>query len=284
MSITTESQWASSGGELLVQTHDSDCCHCNMRYAVYVPPAARGKADNGVPVLWYLSGLTCSWANVMEKAGIQRIASELGVMIIAPDTSPRGDAVADDEAYDLGQGAGFYLTAAESPWQPHFAMDQYITDELTQLITDTYPFADMQRQGITGHSMGGHGALTLHLKHPDTFRSVSAFSPIVSPSSVPWGRKAFENYLGVDESKWLNFDATALVKHAASDATILIDTGDADPFLDEHLKPDSFLAACEKSGQKVNYRMQPGYDHSYYFVASFIADHVRHHADALSSV
>lgn len=283
MSINTESKWASSGGELLVQTHDSDCCRCSMRYAVYVPPAAR-KAEKGVPVLWYLSGLTCSWANVMEKAGIQRVASELGVMVIAPDTSPRGDAVADDEAYDLGQGAGFYLTATESPWRPHFAMDQYITQELMQLISTEYPFADMQRQGITGHSMGGHGALTLHLKHPETFLSASAFSPIVSPSSVPWGRKAFENYLGKDETTWSAYDATALVKESASEATLLIDTGDADPFLDEHLKPDSFLEACKTSGQDVNYRMQPGYDHSYYFVASFIADHVRHHSVALSAV
>lgn len=280
--METESKWASSGGSLSVHTHDSSACHCSMRFAVFTPPAAQhGK----VPVLWYLSGLTCSWANVMEKAGLQKKAAELGIMIIAPDTSPRGDAVADDDAYDLGQGAGFYITATQDPWSKHYAMDQYITDELPKLIESDFP-ADMSRQGITGHSMGGHGALTLYLKNPSAYKSVSAFSPIVNPSKVPWGEKAFTTYLGDDQTGWKQHDATELVlkqTHADGNADILIDTGTADPFLAEQLTPEVFIAACKKSGQPLNYRMQEGYDHSYYFIASFIDDHLAHHAAALST-
>jgi len=202
-------------------------------------------------------------------------------MIIAPDTSPRGKDIPDDEAYDLGQGAGFYLTATQEPWSGHYKMDQYITEELQSLVADNFP-ADMARQGIMGHSMGGHGALTLHLKNPETYKSVSAFSPIIAPSQVPWGQKAFTNYLGENKVDWSQYDATQLVQSKASTATILIDQGMADNFLEEQLKPDIFEQACEKSGQNLILRRQEGYDHSYYFIASFIEDHLRHHAMELS--
>jgi len=203
-------------------------------------------------------------------------------MVVAPDTSPRGETVADDEAYDLGQGAGFYLSATQSPWSANFAMDRYLTDELPSLIADNFK-ADLSRQGITGHSMGGHGALTLHLKNPNTYRSVSAFSPIACPSDVPWGQKAFTAYLGSDTSTWAAYDAAKLVQQQPSEALILVDTGDADQFLAEQLTPQAFIDACAAAGQKLNYRLQPGYDHSYYFVSSFVADHVAHHANALQT-
>jgi len=277
--METESQWASHGGVMSVHTHTSDVCQCPMRFAVYSPPQAKVRE---VPVLWYLSGLTCTWANVMEKSGVQAAAAKHGIMIIAPDTSPRGDAIADDEGYDLGQGAGFYLTATETPWSPHYKMDQYITDELPQLVGKSFA-ANMSSQGITGHSMGGHGALTLHLKNQDTYRSVSAFSPIAAPSQVPWGQKAFSNYLGDDKASWAQYDAVELVKAAPSSASILIDTGTADQFLEEHLKPELFIDACKTASQSLNYRMQDGYDHSYWFIASFIADHIEHHAKTLNS-
>lgn len=273
------SAWASFGGTLSVHDHSSEVCGGTMRFGVYVPPQAK---HGPVPVVWYLSGLTCSWANVMEKSGLQRAAAELGLMVVAPDTSPRGEAVADDEAYDLGQGAGFYLTATREPWAAHFKMDQYITTELPALIAEHFP-ADMSRQGITGHSMGGHGALTLHLKNPQTYQSVSAFSPISSPSQVPWGQKAFDAYLGADTESWKAYDATELVAAGSSQAHILIDTGDADSFLEEHLRPQIFIDACKQHGQKLTSRMQPGYDHSYYFIASFIGEHMAHHANVLQA-
>lgn len=276
--METESKWASHGGELSVHTHKSEVCNCDMRFAVYVPPQAKVRS---VPVLWYLSGLTCTWANVMEKSGLQAAAAKHGLMVVAPDTSPRGDAVADDEAYDLGQGAGFYLSATQQPWAAHYRMDQYIVEELPKLIASEFP-SDMAAQGITGHSMGGHGAITLHLKHPDTFKSVSAFSPITSPSSVPWGKKAFNAYLGEDQSQWSQYDATELVKQNASQATLLVDTGTSDQFLEEQLQPQTFIDVCNENKQAINYRMQPGYDHSYYFVASFIAEHIEHHASVLN--
>lgn len=274
MSLRDVSSWHSFGGTLSVHDHESSICNCDMRFAVYVPPAA---ASGKVPVLWYLSGLTCDWSNVMEKSGLQRIASELGLMVVAPDTSPRGDDVANDEAYDLGQGAGFYLSATQKPWADHFQMDKYIVDELSQIIAAKFP-ADMTRQGITGHSMGGHGALTLHLKHPEIYKTVSAFSPIVAPTQVPWGQKAFSSYLGDDQTKWLAYDATALVRKSPSSAHILIDQGGADQFIDDQLKPELFEAACKAAGQKLALRRQAGYDHSYYFISSFIADHLKHHA------
>lgn len=275
--MRTVSSWKSFGGTLSVHEHDSETCHCAMQFAVFTPPQA---ADGPVPVVWYLSGLTCNWSNVMEKSGLQRVAAALGLMIIAPDTSPRGDAIPNDEAYDLGQGAGFYLSATQAPWSEHFNMDRYITAELQSLVMDNFP-ADASRQGITGHSMGGHGALTLHLKHPGTYKTCSAFSPIVAPMQVPWGDKAFSTYLGTDKSTWEQYDACKLVKAKPSKASLLIDTGDADPFLDEQLQPQLFIDACQNAGQSLNYRMQPGYDHSYWFIASVIEDHLTHHAQQL---
>jgi len=249
-----------------------------MQFAVYTPEQA---ATAKVPVIWYLSGLTCNWSNVMEKSGLQRVAAELGVMVVAPDTSPRGDNVPNDEAYDLGQGAGFYINATQSPWAEHFQMETYITDELNEQVLAEFP-ADPTRQGIMGHSMGGHGALSLYLKYPETYRSVSALSPIVAPSQVPWGKKAFTTYLGSDESLWAAHDSTALVSASPGKAPMLIDTGSSDQFLDEQLTPQLFIDACKEAGQTLNYRMQPGYDHSYWFIASVIEDHLRHHAEQLS--
>lgn len=279
MTLSLISSWASFGGTLSVHDHESAVTGCTMRFGVYTPPQAK---IGPVPVLWFLSGLTCTWANVMEKSGIQEHAAKHGLMIIAPDTSPRGDDVANDEAYDLGQGAGFYLTATQTPWAKHFKMDQYVTDELPSIIADNFP-AEMSRQGITGHSMGGHGALTLHLKSQSTYKSCSAFAPIVSPARVPWGQKALEAYLGPLSVAWEAYDATELVKETQSRADILIDQGDADQFLDEQLNPTLFLKEASQHGQKITHRMQPGYDHSYYFIASFMADHVEHHAKALAS-
>lgn len=249
-----------------------------MQFAVYTPPQA---ANGPVPVLWYLSGLTCNWSNVMEKSGLQRVAARLGLMVIAPDTSPRGDDVPNDEAYDLGQGAGFYLSATQAPWSTHYHMDRYITEELSQLVLAEFP-AQADRQGITGHSMGGHGALTLHFKHPEKYKSVSAFSPIVEPTQVPWGKKAFSTYLGEDTDTWAAYDACQLVKARPSNAAILIDTGDADPFLEEQLTPDAFKEACKEAGQSLTYRLHEGYDHSYWFIASMIEEHLEHHAAALA--
>lgn len=276
--METISSWKSFGGTLSVHEHASDVCQCPMQFAVYTPPTA---ASGQVPVLWYLSGLTCNWSNVMEKSGLQRMASELGLMVIAPDTSPRGEAVANDDAYDLGQGAGFYLTATQAPWDGHYRMDQYIVDELATLVPAHFP-ADVARQGIFGHSMGGHGALTLHLKHPERYRSVSAFSPIVSPTQVPWGKKAFSAYLGDSEDNWQPYDACRLVSQQPSKASILIDTGTADPFLEEQLTPQRFIDACADAGQSLDYRMQDGFDHSYWFIATFMEDHLKHHAAALA--
>ncbi len=278
--IRTVQTIAAFDGELGVFDHESSACNCTMRFAVYKPPQAK---DGKIPVLWYLSGLTCNWSNVMEKGGVLRLASEHGLMVIAPDTSPRGDSVADDEAYDLGQGAGFYINSAQGPWAANFQMESYIVDELPELIGDQFVEADMQRQGITGHSMGGHGAITLHLKYPDKYRSVSAFSPIVAPTKVPWGQKAFTAYLGDDESVWKKHDACELVRTAPSDVEILVDQGMADNFLDEQLQTHLFAAACAESTQKVEINMREGYDHSYYFVSSFMPRHFEWHAAALNA-
>jgi len=268
------------GGTLSVFEHASSACQCPMRFAVFMPPHA---ATEPVPVLWYMSGLTCTWENVMSKAGLQRTASELGLAVIAPDTSPRGEGVPDDPSYDLGQGAGFYLNATQAPWAQHFHMDRYVTEELPHLVGRELPGLDMSRQGITGHSMGGHGALTLHLKHPDVYRSASAFAPIVAPSQVPWGQKAFTAYLGDDRDRWREYDACELVQRRPSTAHLLIDQGDADQFLARELQPERFVAAAQGAGQKVTLRLQEGYDHSYYFVTTFIDDHLRWHALALQA-
>lgn len=277
MPLTQFASFKSFNGTLSVHDHDSAVTGTAMRFAVYVPP----QAETGpVPVLWYLSGLTCNWSNVMEKGNLQAAAACHGVIVVAPDTSPRGEGVPDDESYDLGQGAGFYLTATQEPWSRHFAMDRYITDELPQIIAAHFP-ADMSRQGIFGHSMGGHGALTLLLKHPKTYRSCSAFAPIVAPSQVPWGIKAFTAYLGEDRSSWAQYDACELVRKQVSGAHILIDQGMADKFLEEQLKPELFEAACAEAGQKLTLRRQAGYDHSYNFISTFMDDHIAHHARAL---
>ncbi|WP_421789044.1 S-formylglutathione hydrolase [Hyphobacterium sp.] len=271
------STFKSFGGMLSVHDHDSAVTGTKMRFAVYVPPQA---AEGPVPVLWYLSGLTCNWSNVMEKGNLQQAAARHGVIVVAPDTSPRGVGVPDDENYDLGQGAGFYLTATQAPWSKHFAMDRYITEELPSIIAEHFP-AEMARQGIFGHSMGGHGALTLHLKHPETYKSCSAFAPIVAPMQVPWGTKAFTAYLGEDRLRWAEYDACELVRKQASGAHILIDQGLADNFLEDQLKPELFEAACREAGQSLTLRRQDGYDHSYYFISTFMDDHIAHHANAL---
>ena len=265
------------GGVQSVHEHRSEACDCDMRVAVFTPDGVKDA-----PVLIWLSGLTCTEQNFITKAGAQRMAAQLGMVIVAPDTSPRGDHVPDTEdRYDFGKGAGFYLDATQDPWAKNFNMETYIRDELTAWIGENLP-VDMARMGILGHSMGGHGALTLHLKNPERFKTCSAFSPIVAPSQVPWGQKAFEGYLGKNEATWANYDATALVTATLSPANILIDQGLDDDFLAEHLRTDIFERACAESGQPATIRMQPGYDHSYYFIATFIEDHLRHHAAGLA--
>lgn len=267
----------SFGGEQLVCRHASSSTNTSMRFGVYLPPAAEtGK----VPVLWFLSGLTCTEANFTEKAGAQRLAAEFGLMLVVPDTSPRGEGVADDAAYDLGQGAGFYLDASEAPWAAHFQMESWITTELQALVGASFP-ADTAHQGIFGHSMGGHGALTLALRYPHQYASVSAFAPITAPSQCPWGQKAFTAYLGADQARWRSHDACALIDDGARVPQILVDQGTADQFLESQLKPELLRAACAKAGIALDVRMREGYDHSYYFIASFMADHMHYHARIL---
>jgi S-formylglutathione hydrolase len=264
------------GGEQIVAKHSSEVCGVDMTFAVYLPPQAHyGK----VPVLWYLSGLTCTHENAMIKAGAQAYAAEAGLALVFPDTSPRGEDVADDEAYDLGQGAGFYVNATEAPWSAHFKMWDYIAKELPEVVFSNFPL-DAERQGITGHSMGGHGALTLAMSLPETFKSCSAFAPIANPSRSDWGRKQLSAYLGPDESLWAAHDATLLMEKAGYPGSILIDQGSDDQFLDL-LKPEALAGAAIARRQAVILRMQPGYDHSYFFVASFMADHIAWHARAL---
>ncbi len=275
------------GGAQSIFSHSSEACNCDMRFAVFTPPEHLHGAGPH-PVLYWLSGLTCTEENFIAKAGAQRIAAELGLVIVAPDTSPRGpdingNDVPDDPdgAYDFGLGAGFYVDATEAPWSMHYNMYSYITEELPTLIEKEFPI-DVARTGIFGHSMGGHGALTIHLKHPDKYKTCSAFAPIAAPSSVPWGEKALSNYLGTDKSKWAPYDATALLQnYGASKAHILIDQGTADQFLETQLKPEIFKAAADKTGQALSLRMQDGYDHSYYFIATFMEDHLRWHHKAL---
>ncbi|WEK38515.1 MAG: S-formylglutathione hydrolase [Candidatus Brevundimonas colombiensis] len=270
------------GGSLRYLKHDSETTGTPMTLSVFVP-----AGDGPFPVLIWLSGLTCTEDNFTTKAGAYAAAAEHGVIIVAPDTSPRGadlkgTSVADDPAYDLGQGAGFYVDATEGPWAAHFRMESYVVGELVRLIDDNFPTTGVR--SISGHSMGGHGALTLALKHPDLFRSVSAFAPIVSPSVVPWGEKAFTAYLGEDRAVWDQHDAAKLIASGRAKGVfddILIDQGDADSFLTDQLKPELLQAAADAVGQKVTIRMQPGYDHSYFFMTSFIADHIAFHAERL---
>lgn len=276
MAIETVSENRCFGGTQGVYRHRSTATGTDMTFAVYLPPAAE---EGPVPVLWYLSGLTCTHENAMTKAAAQGPAAEAGIALIFPDTSPRGEGVADDEAYDLGQGAGFYVNATEAPWAPHFRMWDYIADELPALVSANFPI-DEEAQGITGHSMGGHGALTLAMTLEGRFRSVSAFAPIANPTASDWGRKQFAAYLGPDESRWAAHDSTLLMAERGFAGEVLIDQGSADQFLDK-LQPEALAAAMMKRRQPGMVRMQPGYDHSYFFVSTFMADHVDWHAERL---
>jgi S-formylglutathione hydrolase len=280
MSLETLSTNRSHGGVQGVYKHRSAATGTDMTFSVFVPPQAEDGAL--LPVVWYLSGLTCTHGNVTEKGEYRRACAELGLIFVAPDTSPRGEGVPDDPAgaYDFGLGAGFYVDATEAPFDRHYRMHSYVTDELPALIGEHFP-ADMTRQAITGHSMGGHGALTIALKHPGRFRSVSAFAPIVAPMRVPWGEKALTGYLGGDRAAWRRYDATALIEDGARVDAILIDQGSADNFLAEQLRPELLREACEVAGIDLVLRMQDGYDHSYYFVSTFMADHLHWHADRL---
>lgn len=264
------------GGWQDVWEHASRVLGCTMRFGVYLPPQA---AERACPAMYWLSGLTCTEQNFITKAGAQRYAAEHGVVIVAPDTSPRGPGVADDPADDLGQGAGFYVNATQAPWSQHYRMYDYVVDELPALVESHLPATGAR--GISGHSMGGHGALTIALRNPGRYRSVSAFSPIVAPSQVPWGQKAFAAYLGDHRSAWAAHDTVALIPESPERLKLLIDIGDADPFLATQLQPERLREACSAAGHPLALRMQPGYDHSYYFVASFIGEHVAHHAEAL---
>ncbi|MEO7690058.1 MAG: S-formylglutathione hydrolase [Sphingomonas sp.] len=278
MSFATVSTNKAHGGTQGVYRHASVETGTDMTFSVFVPDHAEGTT---LPVLWYLSGLTCTHANVTEKGEYRAACAEHGVIFIAPDTSPRGDAVPDDEAYDFGKGAGFYVDATEKPWSANFRMKSYIEDELPALIAAQFPMADLSRQGITGHSMGGHGALTIALRNAGRYRSVSAFAPIVSPVSCPWGEKALTGYLGADRSAWRAYDACALIDDGARVPVMLIDQGLADNFIEEQLKPELLREACAGTGIDLTLRLQPGYDHSYYFISTFMADHVAWHAARL---
>jgi len=279
-SVEIKSRVVCFGGEQIQFSHASNACQCEMTASIYLPPQA---AHTKVPVLWWLSGLTCTDQNFVTKAGAQRYAAEHGVAIVMPDTSPRGDGVPDDPeaAYDFGLGAGFYVNATQEPWATYYHMYDYITRELPGVVAAGFN-VDMSRQAISGHSMGGHGALTIALKNPGKFKSVSAFSPIVSPMNCPWGHKALGGYLGDDKDAWAAYDACALIGQATEKLPILIDQGDADDFLKSQLKPQLIEIACAAADHPLTLRMQPGYDHSYYFIASFIGDHVAWHAQALA--
>lgn len=279
MTFETVSSVRSHGGTQGVYTHASAQTGTNMVFSAFVPDHAPGKK---LPVLWYLSGLTCTHANVTEKGEYRAACAEHGVIFIAPDTSPRGEGVADDTAYDFGQGAGFYVDATQAPWDAHFRMRSYIEEELPALVAAHLP-ADMARQGITGHSMGGHGALTIALRNADRFRSVSAFAPIVSPMHCPWGEKALGGYLGGDRAAWREYDACALIEDGARVPALFVDQGGGDQFLESQLKPHLLSRACDDADIDLTLRMEPGYDHSYYFIATFMADHVRWHAERLNA-
>lgn len=264
------------GGVQGVYAHASTACKCDMTFGLFLPAEA---SEGPVPVLWYLSGLTCTHENAMSKAGAQAWAAEQGIALVFPDTSPRGDDVADDEAYDLGKGAGFYVNASQSPWARHFNMWDYISDELPQLLTSQFAI-DAERQAITGHSMGGHGALTLAMAHPGRYRSVSAFAPIAHPTASDWGRKQLSAYLGDEGPAWARHDATLQMREVGFEGPILIDQGGSDQFLDL-LKPEALSEAMAARRQEGAFRMQKGYDHSYFFVSTFMEEHLSFHAEAL---
>jgi len=271
MTFETLSRHRSFGGIQGFYRHESSETGTPMRFSVFVP-----GGEGPFPILWFLAGLTCTEENFTAKAGAQRVAAELGMALVAPDTSPRGEGVADDPAYDFGMGAGFYVDATEAPWAPHYRMRSYIERELPALIAAAFP-VDMARQGISGHSMGGHGALTIALRNPGRYRSVSAFAPIASPMRCPWGEKALGGYLGNDRAAWRAYDATALIEDGARLPGLLVDQGEADGFLEGQLKPELLEAACAAADIPLTLRRQPGYDHSYYFIASFVEDHLRWH-------
>jgi len=268
----------SFGGRQLVVRHPSSATGTDMTFSIFLPPQA--EQGGKLPLVWYLSGLTCTHANVTEKGEYRAACAEHGLIFVAPDTSPRGDGVPDAEDYDFGKGAGFYVDATQEPWAANFRMWSYVTEELPPLVAAEFP-VDMQREGITGHSMGGHGALTVALSFPDRFRSVSAFAPIVAPSHVPWGQKALGGYLGDDRAAWRRHDAVALIEDGAFVDEILVDVGDADPFIEKELRPELLQQACGAAGIPLTLRRQLGYDHSYYFISTFMADHLVWHAERL---
>ncbi|MDR8526104.1 S-formylglutathione hydrolase [Shewanella fidelis] len=278
MTVENISVNKSFGGWHKQYSHHSKTLNCAMRFAIYLPP----QASNGkkVPVLYWLSGLTCTDENFMQKAGAQRMAAELGIAIVAPDTSPRGDDVADDDGYDLGKGAGFYVNATQAPWNRHYRMYDYVVNELPQLIESMFPVSD--KRSIAGHSMGGHGALVIAMRNPQAYQSVSAFSPIANPVNCPWGKKAFTAYLGRDTTTWAEYDASLLMRQATEFVPALVDQGEADDFLIEQLKSEVLEAAANVSGYPLTLNMQEGFDHSYYFIASFIENHLRFHAEHLA--
>jgi S-formylglutathione hydrolase len=278
MSIENLSSNKSFGGWHKQYSHESNTLNCTMRFAIFLPPQASTGAK--VPVLYWLSGLTCSDENFMQKAGAQRLAAELGMAIVAPDTSPRGESVADDESYDLGQGAGFYVNATQAPWNRHYQMYDYVVKELPELIESMFPVSD--KRAITGHSMGGHGALMIALRNPERYQSVSAFSPINNPVNCPWGQKVFTAYLGKDTSTWDEYDASLLMRGSKQQVPALVDQGEADGFLAEQLKPETLIAAASSNNYPLELRSHEGYDHSYYFIASFIEDHLRFHGNYLN--
>ncbi len=274
--METLSENACFGGVQGVYRHASTACQCDMTFGLFLPAEAK---DGPVPVLWYLSGLTCTHENAMTKAGAQAWAAEQGIAVVFPDTSPRGEGIADHDDYDLGQGAGFYVNATQEPWAPHFSMWDYVAEELPALLIDRFAI-DGDRQAITGHSMGGHGALTLAMNLPGRYRSVSAFAPISNPTGADWGRKQLNAYLGEDEANWVKHDAALLMKEKGFDGPILIDTGANDQFIDL-LRPETLAQAIAERRQQATFRLQPGYDHSYFFVSTFMEDHISFHAEAL---
>lgn len=276
-SISLLSATKSFGGWIKRYKHRSHCLNCDMIFAIYLPPQAETQS---VPLLWWLSGLTCTDENFMQKAGAQRIAAELGIAIICPDTSPRGvNLPGEDDNYDFGSGAGFYLNATEEPWRKHYRMYDYIAHELPELVQEQFPLTG--KEAISGHSMGGHGALVLALRNPDRFTSVSAFAPIVNPSKCPWGEKAFTGYLGDNPDLWAQYDTCDLVASGVSKQPLFIDQGESDDFLTTQLKPEILEEVCYDNNHPLILRRQPGYDHSYFFIATFIEDHLRFHADHL---
>jgi S-formylglutathione hydrolase len=279
MAVEIVSENKSHGGRQLVVKHASSATSTDMTFSIFLPPQAQEGAK--LPIVWYLSGLTCTHANVTEKGEYRTTCAELGLIFVAPDTSPRGDDVPDSDGYDFGKGAGFYVDATEQPWAKHFRMWTYVTDELPALLASEFP-VDMDRQGIMGHSMGGHGALTVALSFPDRFRSISAFAPIVAATQVPWGQKALGGYLGEDRAAWRRHDAVALIEDGASVDEILVDVGTADPFIEKELRPELLEEACAEAGIALTLRIQPGYDHSYYFISTFMTEHLRWHSERLS--